>query len=126
MGDYHNETEEPELLVDLARVSLEKQMDEKVSTLVMENRYRVNARIDSLKKGSEVRVERLLRKIKEHRRRTLAEGKEPSSEFIRLTEAQIATEKRRLEEKIGELQSRRELSLTLSLISIIMLEVREA
>ena len=115
--------ESPEVLVDLARVSLEKQMEEKVSKLTMENRYRVNARIDSLKKGSETRVERLLRKIDEHRQRSMAERKPPSGDFIRLTEAQIAMEKRRLEEKISKLQSCRELSLTLSLIAIIILEV---
>lgn len=115
--------ETPEVLVDLARVSLEQQMGEKVSTLTMENRYRVNARIDSLRRGSEVRVERLLRKIEEHRRRSIAEGKLVSGDFIRLTEAQIAMENRRLEEKINKLQTCRELSLTLSLIAIIMLEV---
>lgn len=115
--------EEPEALVDLARVSLENQMEEKMSTLTMENRYRVNARIDSLKKGTDIRVERLSRKIDEHRQRSMAESKAPSGDFIRLTEAQIAMEKRRLEEKINKLQSCRELSLTLTLIAIIVLEM---
>lgn len=114
---------DPEVLVDRSRESLEKQMNKKVSILTTENRYRINARIDSLRKGSEVRVNRLIQKIEEHSQRSFAKGKKPSGDFIRLTEAQIAMEERRIEEKINELQARRELSLTLSLISIIMMEV---
>ena len=40
-----------------------------------ENRYRIESRINSLKRGSEVRIERLQRKINEHCDRAIADGR---------------------------------------------------
>lgn len=117
--------EDPSIYIDLGREALERQMEEKMELLRAENRYRIEARINSLKRGSEVRIERLQKKITEHSERAIAEGKEPSQEFIRLTEAQIAVEERRRDEKIKKLKARRELSLTLSLVGAVFCEVNE-
>lgn len=115
--------EDPVAFIDLGREALERQMEEKMELLRSENSYRIDARINSLKRGSEVRIERLQKKIAEHSERAIADGREPSQEFIRLTEAQIAVEERRREEKIKKLKARSELSLTLSLAGAVVCEV---
>lgn len=112
-----------EELIDLTRDALEQQMEEELQFLREENKYRIQARIISLTKGSEVRVNQLMQRISEHRERMHAEGKLPSQEFIRLMEAQIAVERRRVENHIEKLQSKRELSLTVSQIAVVLLEV---
>jgi superfamily II DNA or RNA helicase len=117
------ELEEPAVFIDLAREALEEKMEEKMELLRAENRYRIEARINSLKRGSEVRIDRLLQKIIEHRERAIVEGKSPNQEFIRLTEAQIAVEVRRREEKIKKLEAKSELSLTLSLAGAVICKV---
>jgi superfamily II DNA or RNA helicase len=112
--------EDPGVFKDLGSEALERQMENKMELLRAENKYRIESRINSLKRGSEVRIERLQKKIEEHRERAISEGKEPSQEFIRLTEAQKAIEERRREEKIKKLRARSELSLTLSLAGIVL------
>jgi superfamily II DNA or RNA helicase len=122
----HNlDMEDPGMYIDLGKEALERQMEEKMELLRAENRYRIEARINSLKRGTEVRIERLQKKIAEHRERAIADGKEPSQEFIRLTGAQIAVEERRREEKIKKLQDRSELSLTLYLVGAVVCNVGE-
>ena len=115
--------EDFEELSDLTRDALEQQMEEEVQFLRAENKYRIQARISSLTKGSEVRVLRLEQRILEHKERMRAEGKLPSPEFVRLTEAQIAVERRRGGTHIKKLQSKSELSLTVSQIAVVLLEV---
>jgi hypothetical protein len=114
---------EPGYFIDLGRDALERQVEEKMDLLRVENKYRIEARISSLERGSEIRIERLKKKISEHRDRAIVEGKEPSHEFIRLTEAQIAIEGKSKEHKVKKLQARSELSLTLSLVGVVLLEV---
>ncbi|MHB1042634.1 MAG: DEAD/DEAH box helicase [Eubacteriales bacterium] len=116
--------EDPGLFVDLGREALERKMEDKMELLRAENKYRVEARINSLKRGSEVRIERLQKKIAEHNERACAEGREPSQEFVRLTAAQIAVEERRGQEKIKKLRARSELSLTLSLVGTVLCDVK--
>jgi hypothetical protein len=116
--------EDPGIFKDLGIEALERQMEDKMELLRTENRYRIESRINSLKRGSEVRIERLQRKINEHCDRAIADGREPSQEFIRLTEAQIAIEERRREENIKKLRAKRELSLTLSLAGIVLCNVQ--
>ncbi|HAG10718.1 MAG TPA: DNA/RNA helicase, superfamily II [Desulfotomaculum sp.] len=117
------ELEDPTIFKDIGSEALEQQMENKMELLRAENKYRIESRINSLKRGSEVRIERLKRRIKEHQERNIAEGKEPSQEFVRLTEAQISTEERRRDEKIKKLQARSELSLTLSLAGVVICRV---
>jgi superfamily II DNA or RNA helicase len=117
------EPEHFEELTDLTRDALEQQMEEEVQFLRSENKFRIQARITSLTQGSEMRVNRLMQRISEHKERMRVEGKPPSPEFLRLTEAQIAVERRRLETHIGKLQSKSELSLTVSQIAVVLLEV---
>lgn len=116
------ETTDCSTLIDLGREAIERQMEERMDLLRAENRYRIDARMESLEKGSRTRIERLERKISEHRSSRLAEGREPNPDFIRLTEAQIAVENRRTAERISRLRSRSELSMTLSLAAAMLLE----
>lgn len=117
------ESEHFEDLTDLTRDALEQQMEEEVQFLRAENKFRIQARITSLTQGSEMRVNRLMQRISEHKERMRVEGKPPSPEFLRLTEAQIAVERRRVDTHIRKLQSKSELSLTVSQIAVVMLEV---
>lgn len=112
------------LFIDQGREALERKMEEKMELLRAENKYRIEARINSLKRGSEVKIERLRQRIAEHRERAAAGGREPSQDFTRLTDAQIAIEERRMEEKIKKLRTRSELSLTLSLVGAVLCEIK--
>lgn len=114
----HIEFDNVELLIDRGAEELEKQMGSKLENLQAENKYRINARINSLERGSQVRIDRLKQKIKDHIQRRHDDVKDPSKKFIQLTERTIESERKRTEEKINKLQNRNELSLTISLIGI--------
>ena len=114
----HIEFDNVELLIDRGAEGLEKQMGSKLENLQAENKYRINARINSLERGSQVRIDRLKQKIKDHIQRRHDDVKDPSKKFIQLTERTIESERKRTEEKINKLQNRNELSLTISLIGI--------
>ena len=109
--------------IDLGQKLLECQMENKMIKMKEEHRFRLKTRINSLKRGSEVRIERLERKLNSHKKRYLAEGKEPSKEFVRMIEAQISNERKRIEEKIDQLKQKKNLTLTISLVSINVLQV---
>ncbi|MEN6624179.1 MAG: SNF2-related protein [Smithella sp.] len=113
-----------DMVVEIARSALEAGMDGKVQELQAENTYRIDARISSLKKGSEVRMARLQARIAEHRERALQQGKKLHPEFIRLTETQIMNEKARTDAKIQALAGKKDLSLSLLLVGIVVLEVK--
>jgi superfamily II DNA or RNA helicase len=117
------EIDDPTQLVDIARVSLESQLEEKMLNLKDENEYRIKARVKSLTLGSEIRLQRLRKRIDEHRERSYLENKPVSSDYLRLIEAQIENEKKRLAVKIQSLEEKNELSMTLSLVAAIKLEV---
>jgi len=110
-------------LIDMCRHALEQQIEVDMEQLKAENRYRINTRINSLKRGSELRIDRINRFINEHSIRSASEGKTPNKEFIRLKEGQISGDQRRTDDSIKKLQEKSELSLTLSLVGIVLLDI---
>jgi len=117
------EIDDPGSLVDVARVALESQLEEKMLNLRNENEYRINARVKSLTLGSEIRLQRLRKRIEEHYGRSQLENKPVSTDYIRLIEAQMENENKRLADKLKSLEEKNELSMTLSLAAAIKLEV---
>ncbi len=111
--------------LQLAEEAVDKQMEDKLSRLEAENKYRIEARISSLKKGSSVRVEKLQDWITMHRERAVSENKQPNTEYIRLTEARIFNENRRTEEKISGLIEKKDISKGFTLIAMVLLEVEK-
>jgi len=110
-------------LIDMCRSTLEQQIEVDMDQLKAENKYRINARINSLKRGSELRIDRLKTKINEHLARSDSDGKSPNKEFIRLTDGQISNEQRRTDDRIKKLQEKSELSLTLSVVGMVLLDI---
>ncbi|MFZ3170866.1 MAG: DEAD/DEAH box helicase [Carboxydocellales bacterium] len=107
------------------RDALEVQIEEKLELLRAENKYHIEARISSLKRGSEIRRERLQKRITDHCARNKDEGRLPSQDFIRLTEAQIAVEARRTEDKINKLRDKSDLAFNSSLVGIVLLTIAD-
>ena len=114
---------DPSLHLETARQALDNFMEEHIEQLKAENAYRVEARIGSLRRGTEVRVDRLERQIRDHIARRAAEGETESPEFLRIKHAQIVNEQKAAEEKIKELQTKRELSFALTPCAIVILFV---
>ncbi|MFT5872004.1 MAG: superfamily II DNA or RNA helicase [Clostridium sp.] len=112
-----------ESYIDIALETLEIQMQDKMQQLNMENKYKLEARIASLTKGSKVRIDRLKTKKEEHQRRFLEDGKLPSHEFIRLTEAQINNDEIGTEERINKLKDKKELVIAFSMVAIAVVDV---
>lgn len=110
--------------LDNARVALEKQMDERVVLLQAENMYRIETRIISLERGRDSRISRFKQLIYDHQIRSAAEGKEPSQKYLNIVEGQMATEQRRTAEHIDKLSSKKNLSLTLSLVGVCLISVK--
>lgn len=109
--------------IDHAREILDETIEVRVSSIRMENSYQIEARINSLQRGSEVRIERLMKQTREHVENSESQGRIPSEEFIRLKESQIANDAERTMNKIRKLQQQREVSFSISLISVVLLEV---
>jgi len=120
------EVAEPEVYIDIARGSLELQMEDRMEGLKLEHAYKLQSRISTLQKGSEIRINKLRDKIEDHCTRSLKEGKEPNEDFIRLTEAQVTNDTQSTKERIDKLKDKKELVLTLSLVAVSILEVEES
>lgn len=112
-------------IVEAGRACLTDAVDAKVENLRIENAYRIDARIESLKRGSSVRIERLRRRMQAHIESQGAQNKEPSREFQRLMEAQITAEEQRTNAKILNLSSQRDVSYSIALIGVVVCEVGE-
>jgi superfamily II DNA or RNA helicase len=115
---------DPNDYIDLATEAVEKQLEDNMRIMREENIFRVEARKNSLLEGSKVRCSRLRKKLEDHIIKCKQEAKNPSQEFIRLTEAQITNDELNAIERIKKIENKVELSLTTSLISILYLNVR--
>ncbi len=111
-------------LIDMAAEVLEKQMENRVEILKAENQYRIDARIESIRKGSEVRIERHQNVIREHKQRMQEAGQNPNQEFIRLREAQINKEINQTELRINALNKAMHVTPATSLIGVVFLQVK--
>jgi superfamily II DNA or RNA helicase len=114
---------DPNGFIDIGRLAIEEQMLNKIEELKAENTYRIEARINSMLQGSRVRTDKLNKKIHEHLKRASEEGVQPSSEFIRLTKAQIDNDIQGTEEKINKIKSKKELSLNTTLTAVCILHI---
>lgn len=115
-----NEVEE---LIDTARSSLETQMEEKLEILKTEHTYIVGSKINSLKKGSEVRIERLNKQLKDHIRSSENDHRQPSEEYMRLITGQIEKEEKKTEDRINGVLSKDDIILSIALVGIALLEI---
>lgn len=115
--------EDSNQMIDLARESLESSMEDRMIRLRQENEYRVEARIGSLERGSAIRVERWRKREEAHVNQVGQQAKVYSPEFIRMMDAQIANDKARTKDKIEKLKNQKELSLAVSLMGVVVLDV---
>lgn len=109
--------------IDRTRNALDQQMETKLEELKKQNKYIVDSRVNSLKKGYEVRSERIVRRMDTHRIASQRDGKSPSEEFIRLANGQIEKDKKRTEDRIGRLLEKNNLILSVSLVGMALLEI---
>ena len=109
--------------LDGARTALESQMELKLEELRKQNKYIIESKVNSLKKGNEVRLERLMKRLDNHIRSSQREGKSPSEEFIRMVNGQIEKDEKRTKDRIDRLQDKNDLILSVSLVGIALLMI---
>jgi len=112
-----------EELLDQTRNALELQMEIKLEALKKQNRFIIESKMNSLKKGYEVRLERMTNRLNNHISSSQRDGKNPSEEFIRLTKGQIEKDQKRTEDRISRLLEKNDLILSVSLAGIALLEI---
>jgi superfamily II DNA or RNA helicase len=117
--------EEWETRIDNGRTQLESYMNQYVDNIRLENETIVSARILSLEKGSEARKNRLLQTIEDHRQRSGGGLSESSKRYIYSVESRIENERRRTRDKIKTLKIKQEISFSLGLVGVMLLEVVE-
>lgn len=121
--------EEYELLADVeelieeARTKLEQQMEIKLESITAEHMYISESRINSLRKGFEVRQDRLKKRIDNHISTALKEGKSPSDEYLRMAHGQIENDAVRTEERISKIKERNDLILNITIVGICLLNI---
>lgn len=112
-----------EAYLDGARTALESQMELKLEELRKQNKYIIESKVNSLKKGNEVRLERLMKRLDNHIRSSQREGRSPSEEFIRMVNGQIEKDEKRTKDRIERLQDKNDLILSVSLVGIALLMI---
>ena len=112
-----------EAYLDGARTALESQMELKLEELRKQNKYIIESKVNSLKKGNEVRLERLMKRLDNHIRSSQREGKSPSEEFIRMVNGQIEKDEKRTKDRIDRLQDKNDLILSVSLVGVALLMI---
>lgn len=122
-GTISLDTYELEAYLDRARNALERQMEMKLEELRKQNRYIIESKVNSLRKGNEVRLERLEKRLDNHIQSSRREGKSPSEEFMRMVNGQIEKDEKRTKDRIDRLQDKNDLILSVSLAGIALLEI---
>lgn len=112
-----------EAYLDGARTALESQMELKLEELRKQNKYIIESKVNSLKKGNEVRLERLMKRLDNHIRSSQREGRSPSEEFLRMVNGQIEKDEKRTKDRIDRLQDKNDLILSVSLVGIALLMI---
>ncbi len=109
--------------LDLAMAYLDDLLEDKRKKVSDENRYRAESRIAALRKGTEIRNERLEQQIKNHITNRIDEGRAPDENYIRLTKSRIEKENAKLTYSIIDLQKRQMLTLDYNLQAIAYVRV---
>jgi SNF2 family DNA or RNA helicase len=115
--------DELESLIDQGRVELESYMSQYIENIRLENDTVIAARINSLERGSEVRKQRLLQMIENHKLRTQGERTENSRRYIHSVEARIENERRRTNEKVKTLKIKQDISFSFGFSGVMVLNV---
>ncbi len=122
-GAIEVEPYELEAYLDRTRNALERQMELKLEELRKQNRYIIESKVNSLRKGNEVRLERLMKRLDNHIHTSRREGKSPSEEFMRMVNGQIEKDEKRTKDRIDGLQDKNDLILSVSLAGVALLEI---
>ena len=117
------ENVDPTSYLDLAMAYLDDLLEDKRKKASDDNRYRAESRIAALRKGTEIRNERLEQQIKNHITNRMDEGRAPDENYIRLTKARIEKENAKLNYGIEDLQKRQMLTLDYNLQAIAYVRV---
>ncbi|AOM83522.1 DEAD/DEAH box helicase [Salisediminibacterium beveridgei] len=112
-------------LIDKGRIELEAFMNEHVENLRLENDTIVTAHIASLKKGSKGKIDNLLQMLKDHKDRNPGGLNENSKNYIKSLEARIENEAKRTSSRIDLLNEKKDISFSLSIAGVILLQVKE-
>ena len=118
------ENVDPKSYLDLAMAYLDELLEDKRKKVSDENRYRAESRIAALKKGTEIRNERLEQQIKNHVTNRIDEGRAPDENYIRLTKSRIEKENAKLLFAVETLQKKQILTLDYNLQAIAYIMVR--
>lgn len=109
--------------IEIGRDALNNQIEEKVSNLRLQHKYKLEARISSLEKAATMRISKINNKIKEYKEKCNIEGRIPNAEFIRLEEAKVTNELNWKEEKIKSLKEKQDISVNTSVSALILLSI---
>lgn len=122
---YINIEDECEELIEVARSALENQMEIKLEELKIQHAYIVDSKINSLKKGFEVRRDRIQNRLENHKKTAMKEGKSPSEEYFRLVNGQIEKDQKRTEDRVSKILDNNQVILSISLVGLTLLEIGE-
>jgi SNF2 family DNA or RNA helicase len=117
--------DELEAWIDKGRTELEQYMNQYTDNIRLENETIASARVLSLQKGSEMRKERLRQMIEDHKARTGGALTENSKKYIYSVESRIENERRRTNEKVKTLTNKQDVSFSLGLVGVMLVDVVE-
>jgi superfamily II DNA or RNA helicase len=110
-------------LLDSAMAFLDELLEEKRKKQSEENSFRAESRITALKRGTEIRIERLQQQIQSHIQNRRTEGREPDDSYIKLKNAMIEKEKARLSFAEEDIHKKQVLTLDYNLQAIAYIDV---
>ena len=101
---------DPSEYLDLAMTYMNDLLEDKRKKTFDENKFRAESRIAALRKGTEIRNERLEQQIRNHIANRKGDGKTPDENYVRLTKARIDKENAKLLIAIENLNKRQVLT----------------
>ncbi|MGF9964508.1 DEAD/DEAH box helicase [Bacillus rhizoplanae] len=110
-------------LLNKARSTLEDFMNHRVDRMNSENQSVSYVRAHALEKGSLKRIDKLTKRIEDHKDKCLKNRVTINNDYIRLIEAQITNERRRTEEKVNSIKDKSNVGFNTKLIAIVDLHV---
>lgn len=110
-------------ILDKTRDYLANILEERREKTAEENQYKINSRIEALKRASEARIETMQQTIEKHIQKRREQGLEPSEKYVRLTNARIENDKTKTEVTITKLRNQTGLSMDYNLEAIVYLKV---
>jgi hypothetical protein len=115
---------EIDTLLEKARDRLDLELEERREKATQDSVYRTNSKIAALRRTSEIRIQKLEQQMETHRETRRQSGQLPDETYLRLTTARIEKEKARLERKIKDLETSKEVTVDHSLEAIAYVRIR--